>query len=189
MRDIKKLAAFDFDGTLCQSPSPETGKGFWEEKTGKEYPHIGWWSKPESLDINVFDIQLYGSIETILRQELTNPDVFVIILTSRLRKLQPQIESILKKHDISVDEINMSDNKLSKGEKILQYLDKFPNLLQIDVYDDNYEKDITSFKAVRNQIPKKINFNIYHVKEGEKKLINENYLTEIIFDELLKIAR
>jgi phosphoserine phosphatase len=40
---MKRLAVFDFDGTLMNSPMPETGKQEWSEKMGKPFPFRGWW--------------------------------------------------------------------------------------------------------------------------------------------------
>ena len=56
---IKKLISFDFDDTLFHTPLPEEGKKIWKQKTGKDWPHSrGWWSKPESLDTEIFDIPI-----------------------------------------------------------------------------------------------------------------------------------
>ena len=38
--NITKIAIFDFDGTLMDTPHPDAGKKEWEEKTGNDYPHI-----------------------------------------------------------------------------------------------------------------------------------------------------
>ena len=51
---IKKLVCFDFDDTLCNTVKHDDGKVIWREKFGVEYPHRGWWSKPESLDMDIF---------------------------------------------------------------------------------------------------------------------------------------
>jgi len=39
MKNITKLAVFDFDGTLIMTPLPDTGRQQYREKTGKEWPH------------------------------------------------------------------------------------------------------------------------------------------------------
>ena len=67
---FNRLVSFDFDDTLCDTPLPYPGKQIWEKKMIHFYPnnpekwnwpHSGddrksWWTKPESLDISVFDI-------------------------------------------------------------------------------------------------------------------------------------
>ena len=40
-----KVAFFDFDGTLMNSPTPENGKIIYKEKTGVNYPYEGWWGR------------------------------------------------------------------------------------------------------------------------------------------------
>ena len=53
---IKKIVIFDFDGTLCFTPEPVEGKKIWFEKTGTVFPYPGWWSKKETLDMDIFYI-------------------------------------------------------------------------------------------------------------------------------------
>ena len=55
---IKKLICFDFDDTLCHTLKPEEGKVIWKEKFGTDWPHRGWWSKPETLDLDIFDTKI-----------------------------------------------------------------------------------------------------------------------------------
>ena len=100
---IKTLSFFDFDQTLFNTPLPESGKRIWEEKTGEEYPHVGWWSRVESLDSNVFDIQPFPSVLNQLRNDISKSDTYTVMLTSRMNKLKPQIEILLNNHDIVFD--------------------------------------------------------------------------------------
>lgn len=182
---IKKLAIYDFDGTLAKSPQPEGGKEQWSEFYGKEYPYKGWWSKPESLDTNVFNIELFDTTESLIRQDINDPNTYVIILTSRLYKLREQLENVLNIHGINVDRIDMKKEEISKGDKILGYLDEFPDVTRIDVYDDNFEREIASFKSIRNQIPSHIKFNIFHADNGRFNLIKETYnIQNVIHEEI-----
>lgn len=66
---IRKLAAYDMDGTLLYTPEPEYGIKAYEENTGLKYPHMGWWSKPESLDYNIFDIKPNMAVLSRLNQD------------------------------------------------------------------------------------------------------------------------
>ena len=98
--NITKIAIFDFDGTLVDSPNPDTGKKEWEEKTGKEYPHRGWWSKRESLDTNVFDINTIKDTVMEYLAEYEDPNTLVIMLTGRLPNQADQVEEILNSKGI-----------------------------------------------------------------------------------------
>jgi hypothetical protein len=54
--EIKKIAVFDFDGTLIMTPTPDDGKLLYKMKTGNDWPHKGWWGQKDSLDTTIFDI-------------------------------------------------------------------------------------------------------------------------------------
>lgn len=185
---IKKLVAFDFDGTLSDSPMPQVGKEIWSRVNGKEYPHKGWWGKAESLDTDVFDIKLFKAIEKRLRAEIADKESYVIILTSRMEKLRPQLERILADNKIVVDKLDMKYGpEKTKGEKILDYTKKFPKLSAIDVYDDR-KCDIDSYKEIRAELPDGIQFKIYLAEEGKVSLVESNSkILNIIREELRKL--
>jgi len=183
---IKRLAVFDFDGTLMNTPSPETGKAEWSEKTGKPFPYVGWWSKRESLDLNVFDIKPFPSVLNQLKQEKSTPNTYVIILTSRMDSLRPELEAVLNKNGVQVDRVDMKRANKTKGEKLLQYIEELPDLETIDVYEDR-DSDIQSYEAIRNQIPDGIEFNIYLATKGYFGLTESSRLLNIIRDEIKKL--
>jgi hypothetical protein len=117
---MKRLTVFDFDATLINTFSPEEGKPMWEKFYGKPYPHKGWWGRKESLDTNVFDIKPFPNILSILRKDMADPDTTTIILTSRLEKLRPELENILKLNNINVDELITKKGREDKGDIILK---------------------------------------------------------------------
>ena len=181
---IKKLVAFDFDGTLSNSPMPEEGKKIWKEKKGEEYPHKGWWGRKESLDTDVFDIHMYDRVKSLLKKESRSKETYVVILTSRMEKLRPQLEKILKDNDIEVDKVDMKRSERTKGSKVLRYIEQFPDLEEIDVYDDR-DTDLNSYKEIEDKVPEGITFRIFHADEGKVKLVEaEDKLTEIIKEEI-----
>jgi hypothetical protein len=186
---IKRLAVFDFDGTLIDSPEKETGKIEWSEKMGQPYPYQGWWGRPESLDLNVFDIKPFPSVLHQLKKEIVLPNTYVIILTSRMEKLRPQVEAVLNKNNIHVDKVDMKRAEGDKGKKVLRYVAQIPDLKVINVYEDR-DTDIASYEAIRNQIPQGIEFNIYVANKGTLALTessrSQNLLC-IIQEELKKI--
>ena len=186
---ITKLAVFDFDGTLIDSPEPEIGKPHWSEKTGTPYPYQGWWGRPESLDLNVFDIKPFPSVLMQLKKEIVLPNAYVIILTSRMEKLRPQVQAVLDVNNIRVDKLDMKRAEGNKGIKVLRYIQQFPELKKIDVFEDR-DTDLEAYEAIRTQIPEGIEFNIYVANNGTLALTESSRarnLLCIIQDEIKKL--
>lgn len=183
---IKRISFYDFDSTLIHSPQPINGKKQWEKIRKTEYPHIGWWSKPESLDLGVFDIKPIELVINLIRRDINDSNTLVVILTSRLEKLRKEIKAVLDNMGIYPDIYDLKNDGRSKGEKVLNYIDKHPNLERVDVYDDNYEREIVSYLSIIDEVPKHIKYNIYHVVGDEIKQINENStVLNIIRDEII----
>ena len=137
--DINKIAIFDFDGTLMDTPHAEEGKREWEEKTGSPYPHRGWWSKRESLDTEVFDIQPIKSTISDYVIESDTPNTYMVMLTGRLPNQKDQVEDILHSNDIVFDEYHYKDDGdtlNSKLNTIVSLLNRFPNTELIEMYED-----------------------------------------------------
>lgn len=184
-KNIKKISFYDFDSTLVDSPQPEWGKTKWEEKKGVEYPHIGWWGKPESLDLDVFSVKPINSVVELIKKDIKDPHTYVVILTSRIHKLEDTVRAFLEKIHIYPDRYDLKKNNKSKGERVLDYFEEFPDVVEIDVYDDNYEREISSYLSIIDKLPEKINFSIYYIENEEVKLINENRVVNIIKEEVL----
>jgi len=186
---IKRLVAIDFDKTLMQTFEPEEGMKIWSDAKGVAYPHLGWWSKPESLDMEVFDIKPFPNVLSLLRREVGNKETYVIILTSRQEKLQPEVQAVLDANHIVVDKLDMKRSEKTKGEKILEYIHEFPELKQIDVFDDR-ESDILDYKEIRSQIPEHIRFRIFQADKGTLRIVEiADRLKDIIREELQKLIK
>ena len=186
---INRLVVFDFDGTLIDSPEAEEGKVLWSEKMGRPYPYSGWWGRPESLDLNVFDIKPFPSVLHQLKKEIVLPNTYVIILTSRMEKLRPEVEAVLNKNNIHVDKVDMKRAEGNKGIKVLRYVAQLPDLKEINVYEDR-DIDITAYEGIRPQIPENIMFNVYLASKGNLALTESSRSLNvlcIIQEELKKI--
>jgi len=187
---MKKLAIYDFDGTLIDSPMPDPGKQIWKEKTGEEYPHQGWWGRKESLNTDVFDIKPFPSILAKLQDDMADPDTSTIILTARMERLRPELENILNLNNIHVDQLITKDGAADKGDVILQIQRYNPDLEEIDVYDDfsGMKPDkIAEFTKIKDQLPPNIVYNIFYVNEGSVQLMESvNRMTNIIHEEIIK---
>lgn len=163
----KKVVFFDFDGTLMDSPLPETGKDIYKEKTGNIYPHKGWWGRSESLDLKVFDIKTNPEIESIFRKYASDPNVKVVLLTNRQLKLAEPIMNVLSKHNMVFDVYSYKNDNREKGERILDIMqNKFPDIKSVEFYDDDV-KHLDNTRDVL--IDSDYEFNLYHIVNGSVK--------------------
>lgn len=169
---ITKLVIFDFDGTLSMSPKPEDGIPKWEAAKGVKFTHDDWWGSSESLDTKVFDIKLFPTIVNVLKKAQANKNTEVIILSSRVEKLRPYIINVLKKNSVSVRFLELKRDDKTKGDKVLDLINRIPSVKQIDVYDDR-NVEINSYINILNDIPEGIDFNIYRVSNGNISLVNK----------------
>lgn len=149
---IFRIAFYDFDGTIIDSPMPDLGKLLWAKKYGKVYPHMGWWSKPESLDMELFDIKPIKEVERRLQKDIKDKNCWVVLLTNRISKLKAQVSEVLNHLNISVDEFQMMDRiNYSKNIRIKNVLQDFPQAGQIDILDDD-DKNINAFLDLKIEL-------------------------------------
>jgi hypothetical protein len=141
-RKIDKISVFDFDGTLIDTPLPDYGRIEYEKKTGEKWPHVGWWSKPESLDDKIFDTPTIKPVVQAYEQEKLTPNTLLVMLTGRMDKLSQFVENILKIKNLSFDKYiyntggSTVNSKLkSLGELLIEY----PNVISVELWEDREE--------------------------------------------------
>lgn len=155
MEKVTRLAVFDFDGTLVDTPLPDTGRGEYEQKTGKPWPHHGWWGREDSLDHTIFDIPVIPSVIADYEKQKEDPNTAVIMLTGRMQKLADKVINILDKHELEFDGHyfnrggSTDEAKIKTMEKIL---DEYPNIQEIEMWDDRLEHIPTFEKWGREQV-------------------------------------
>jgi len=194
---MKRLAVFDFDGTLIDSPDKENGMRLWKEKNGQPYPHKGWWGRRESLDTTLFDIKPFPNVLAQLEKEKSLPDTSVIILTSRMEKLRPEVEKILDMNGIVVDDVILKRGNESKGDVILRIKNYNPDLNDIVVYDDFMDRDagkIAEYTKIKDKLSPDVQYDLFFVDndnirplegEGNVSFGSTNRLLEIIQEEII----
>ena len=185
---ITTLSFYDFDGTLIDTPMPDSGKQEWKNKTGEDYPHVGWWGRPESLSLEVFDIQPYPSILNQLRSDTTKSDTYTVMLTSRLKKLQPYLEEILNKHNIVFDDLSLKQGGGEKDDRIREYLTRFPDVTTINVYDDR-DKEMEVFSKMKDELGDLYQINVYRATDGKFSLVESNNIVNKIISEEISIYK
>jgi len=145
MKEIKKftkLAIWDFDGTLVNTPLPDEGKVLYKEKTGNDWPHKGWWSKSESLDLEVFDIPTIDSVIADYVIESSNENTAIIMLTGRMEQLSEDVKKILDSHGLVFHEYHFNkggSTDYAKMKTMDNLLKKYTNVREIQMWDDRLE--------------------------------------------------
>lgn len=146
---ITRIAVFDFDGTLANTPMPDTGKIEYKEKTGQEWPYNGWWGRPETLNMDIFDIPTIPSVVAAYHQEKKNPNTLMVMLTGRIPKLHDLVKKILDSNGLRFDvyEYNNGGSTLTSKIKSMEtLLDKYPNVKSLAMWEDRLEH-VDAFKA------------------------------------------
>jgi len=137
-----KIAIFDFDGTLVNTPMPDEGKDLYKEKTGKEWPHKGWWSKPESLDLDVFEIPTVDDVIVDYVLEAATKDTIIVMLTGRMQNLSDSVKKILDAHGLMFHEYHFNrggSTEYAKMNTMDDLLNKYPSVREIKMWDDRDE--------------------------------------------------
>ncbi len=170
---IKKLVVFDMDGTLIKNPDKEECERVWLDKFNKPWPYVGVYSKPESLDFTIFDIQLIPHIideyNKVKDDELTH----IILLTGRLIKLKKEVISLLHNKELFFNQYllnNKGDTLEFKLFELSRLYKEYPNVEEIIFFDDRTEhiphfiqKGVDIEKEATNS-GRNINVLIHHVK-------------------------
>lgn len=141
-KKITKLAIFDFDGTLIDTPLPEEGKVVYLNKTGQKWPHRGWWSQPMSLDMKIFDIQAMPEVVADYEKEKAKDNICVVMLTGRLAKMDAEVKAVLDAKGLTFDEYHYNtggSTDMSKRWTMEKLLKKYPEATEIEMWDDRVE--------------------------------------------------
>lgn len=154
---IKRIVSYDFDGTLCFTPEPIEGEKIWKRETGTDWPYTGWWSKKETLDLNIFDIPVnqfvYNKyLQDVVRQE-EDKDTFILLATGRLERLRKEVELVLNHHNLSFDMVALNPGMNTYTFKT-RLFEKLINEYNPDVfvmYDDRHEHLVNFEKWAENQ--------------------------------------
>lgn len=163
--DVTRIAVFDFDGTLIDTPTTERGHEEYKTKTGQDWPHKGWWGKPESLDMDTFEMKPIPSVIAAYKKEKATPNTLVVLLTGRIPKLSGEVKKILDANGLQFDGYYFNDlgSTLEFKISILDELVRvFKNVKSVAMWDDR-DEHIPAFKAW-GAAQDGIDFHITHVE-------------------------
>ena len=140
MKDERtKIEIFDFDGTLVDTPLPDTGRQEYLAKTGKVWPHEGWWGRHESLDVDVFDMPVVPMVIDGYKKAKADSNTIVVMLTGRLQKLSADVRKVLDAKGLSFEQYlynrggETGDAKMKDMDILLKL---YPQVTEIEMWDD-----------------------------------------------------
>jgi hypothetical protein len=169
---ITKIVVMDFDKTLCLTPDKETGIIQYKEKTGKDYPHQGWYGKPESLDTDIFDIPLIKEVKDAYDKLILEPHTLMVLLTGRITKCKDAVINILHKHNLEFDEAyfnNTNDTLSFKMKKLTEIVQQYPHCQEIEIFEDR-TAHIPSFEewgVNLQEYDPNYKFTLHHIQNQE----------------------
>lgn len=171
MKKFTKLSVFDFDGTLVDTMLPEEGKKIYKEKTGKDWPHAGWWGQPMSLDMQVFEMPTISNVINDYKKETKNPDTMIVMVTGRMVKLTDLVKDILNRHGLKFHEYHFNrggSTESAKKKTFDQILSQHPSIKEVELWDDR-EEHIPIFQAWGDE----------HVASGRLDKFNINVVPSV----------
>lgn len=162
-----KLKIFDFDGTLVNTPKPTelTKKQYAEHYGLEEYPFLGWWGRPESLDMGVWDMELIPETNHDYNKVKNDPNTLVVMLTGRTKKLKPQVMNIITNRGLKFHLYLFNrggETSKDKMEQIEGLLKEYPTISDVEMWDDR-DEHIPKFQSWGDKL-KPIKFKINHIK-------------------------
>ncbi len=188
--NITRIAIFDFDGTLIDTDTPESGKALWQKEFGFEWPFKGWWGRPESLDSriffqkdpklmpgvkekglskNIFDNNPISKTLTAYKEQSSRPDTLTILLTGRHSGVGQLVTDILNDKGIKFDDYIYKTGNLDtadfKVEVLNKLVDKNPMVKEMEIWEDRVDH-LPIFQAWADKQP--FNVIVHHITDATK---------------------
>ena len=120
-----RIAIYDFDGTLFNSPSPDAGRIRYKEITGFDYPHIGWWGRIETLSHPLVpeipsDEWYRNDVISHYHDDRSCSNTNLILMTGRTYKFQSRIMQILDARKLKFEQYFFAGKRDTQGSNGLE---------------------------------------------------------------------
>lgn len=165
-KSIKRICVMDFDGTLVDTPTRDVGVVEYKEKTGQDWPHKGWWSRPESLDMNMFAMPTMPETIAAYNKEKQSPDTLMVMMTGRIAKLASEVKVVLDHYNLKFDMYlynNGGETLRSKLNYLDKLVDQYPDVESVHLWEDRlpHVEVFEAWGAAQH-----VNFELTLVKSG-----------------------
>ena len=125
---------------------------------------MGWWSKKESLDKEVFDFKPIEEVTQRLKRDFEDKTCWTVLLTNRVVDLKYEVLDILGGLGLQLDELRMMErNGLNKNSRINLALESLHQVSMIDIYDDDMGNIEMFLSLKRKLIQNGKSVSIYHI--------------------------
>jgi hypothetical protein len=188
---INRISIFDFDGTLIDTDTPESGKTLWQKEFGFEWPFKGWWGRPESLDSriyfeknkgmlspevyekgiskNIFDNAPISRTLSAYKEQSARPDTLSILLTGRHTGVGQLVTDILNSKGMKFDDYIYKTGNLDTADFKVEVLNKLvsnnPDLKEMEIWEDR-DDHLPVFQSWANEQPFKV--IVHHITDATK---------------------
>lgn len=162
-----KLAIFDFDRTLANTPiKPDDYKG------------EDWYSSNVSMAYPYYNGEMHKKIVDIFRKYKQNPNIKVVMLTGRQNVISDKVRSLLKKNNLHGKRVMPQSNPEYKKYQ------HHRRDLHSDAHDEYYKGDHSTepdYPLTKHNKPNQdtLVFKSYIIN----KLMNDNYVELEIFED------
>ena len=135
-----KLALFDFDNTLFETPYDEDPN---------------YMDRPESLSIHKWTFNPILQTIKSYKKNLKEDDTKVILLTNRISDVYVELKRLLELYDIRFDEYQTilgADGDRSKGNRLRALIEKYGTVKEVEYWEDK-DKHIVDVQKAMKEYP------------------------------------
>lgn len=141
MEDIKTINVFDFDDTIVRAP------GYTNKKAvEKSHPEItfsdpmSFYDHSKSLCEEIHNIQVIEPVYKEWKKGIEDKNTLTVLITHRVKELQPEVFSILNKRDMKFDRSYFLGRTTDKPSILKEILDAHPEVKRVRVFEDSIQQ-------------------------------------------------
>jgi len=158
---MTNLAIFDFDGTLFRSPDRPS---WWDDAMNAVGSKRNWWANAYSLNRPCVPDEPGPEwwVQPTVRaakKAISDPDTWAILMTGRAEKFfRYRVPELLKQAGLNFDEVHLNpgmDKGQFKRRIILERLARWPDIDQVDIWDDDLD-DLKLFVKTVQDVGRKV---------------------------------